>query len=154
MNELIPNRKIELLKSLEHYTYVIGFRDGNIESKFLNITNNEFFYLYDNGSPMNNIVPKNLSTIFHWWFENDLSKRLARRLIDGILLNWNESDIRRCYESFISEIVMYIKNLILQDVGKIKVPGEEEIEGEMVETEETIDMRKFADKIFCRVDYL
>lgn len=140
--------KLNLIATLDDYCFEISIKNGNIPSKYLLMTNEEFYYIYENGSPFRNIMPKNLGTSFYWWFKEYIQPRLSEECSNGILNNnWKSIDILNCFNSYIPTIKNWLKTKILEDQGKLQINSNEG--GEIIS--ETLDMQKIYDMFEIKV---
>lgn len=137
--------KLNLISSLEDYTYIIGIKKGKVENDLISISNDDLFYLLDNGDPTLGILPKNIKTDFHFFFINNISPELQSSLIDGILnKNWNEVEIKSCFERFIPLILNWFYTKISVDNIVIKT----------INSQEIISLKDFSKNIYCKVEKL
>lgn len=126
--------RLSLIASLEDYHFVIGVRDGEAKSDLYKISNSTLFYIYDNGSPRRGILPKNISTEFHYWFLNTLVPQLEEKLIDGIInRGWKQSNILSFYES---------KCRIIEEWFRTHMKSQNILD---------IDMDEYSKNIYCKI---
>lgn len=148
-----------LIASIEDYYYEIGFNDGKLNTKLLDITNDDFFYYIDNGSISWGIQPSNISTDFQWWFRNEIEPKLEEELWDGIINNgWKQFDIVRCYESYIPYIYNWFKTKLLNLQGSINIRTETDIENDKGEIETQVNitpisMSNFLESLYIKIVY-
>lgn len=124
LNEI--QQKLNLTKTLEKYQFVISF-EGNLNSLLLPISNKEFYYLYNNGDPIKNILPHNITTLFDFYFRNKLKPNLEKDLYNGIWnQRWGENEILSCYKKYIPVIKKWFENEIREDKIMLEIGGMQE----------------------------
>lgn len=125
---------ISLLEKARKYEYVIGFHEGIQETADYKVTNDNLFYIIDNGLPKYNIPPRNICRRFREWFDSEIRNDLESRLYELCTSeDYNEAEVFKIYESYVLDITNWYK-------GQIK----------MIKIFD-LDMNKFADQIYVKI---
>lgn len=140
-------KKIKLIDSIKNYKYEIFPGFGKIIINNNSITYEDFFYIYDNGDPSLCLSPQNLTTKFHYWFENVLISEIEDKLYDLIFDkdDSNENDLIICMESFYPEIKNWIRSFINSRKITVKYKVEDE------EVIENLNLINFSNSFNCKL---
>lgn len=136
MYEAIEELKegIEDFRKATHYEFYIGVNEGYQISELYKVKNEDLFYMIDNGSPRNGILPFNICRRFKEWFDSNISEELEEKLY-SITMNdgYDPNVIRDLYSSYIPKILIWYRN----EIRKIKVLD--------------FNMNNFANEIFVKI---
>lgn len=140
-------KKLKLIDSVKNYKYEISPGFGKIIINNNPILYEDFFYIYDNGDPSLCLLPQNLTTKFHYWFENELAGQVEERLYELIFdkNDSNENDIINCMESFYPEIENWIRSFINSRKITIKYEVDDK------EVIENLNLINFSNSFHCKL---
>lgn len=120
-------KQLNLLKKLSEYNFQIEIKNKPLNSILLNMSMEDFFYLYDNGDPTKNIEPHNISTKFEYYIKKEISPKIKEECIKGILYeDWNISKIEDCLNKYCIILKNYLDNQIKNDIINLEMDNKAE----------------------------
>lgn len=136
-------------KEIEDYSFVLIINDGMIQLELAKITNEQFFYFLDNGSPIYNIYPKFINIRLSNYIDNEIENRLSEDIISYI--NGERNDIDNIFKKYGIMLDNELKSLILGLPDKLTIKKDVVENDETIEKIETYKARDFYKNVSIKV---
>ena len=141
------------VRKIEDYHFEVCVIDGNVTTKIAKITNYDFFYLLENGSPIYHFMPLSLTRKVYEYFKNRLVKEMEVELTEYI--ENDRDDIDYIFRRYAKLLTRYVQRLIATYNDEYSLVKESEVENadgdiETEVSEEKISLTAFSKKVVVK----